>query len=178
MIKIIIYSLVGLFFVLLQTAVLPKFLPFEFKPDLLLVLVVYLGLNEKCLRGSLLAYFLGCVGDVFAGHYLGLYGLSFLVVYLVVRWAAGRLNAESSLLFFFLVFCGTFVHGGILFFSLGFFAEAGPVFPLFAKYILPQALLNLAAALFMLIVAAALLNHFSPRLDIPGMRLVSRRYEY
>ncbi|MFA5517601.1 MAG: rod shape-determining protein MreD, partial [Desulfuromonadales bacterium] len=76
MTRIFLYFLCGFIFVLAQTALIPQILPFALKPDLLLILIVYLGLNEKYVRGGALAYTLGMFEDVFAGHYLGLYGLS------------------------------------------------------------------------------------------------------
>ena len=71
MIRIACYALFGLVGLLLQTSIFPRFLPFQFKPDLILILVVYLGISQKygtaecslsvlvcymmCLQGVLLA---------------------------------------------------------------------------------------------------------------------------
>lgn len=175
--RVLVYFLVGFVFILLQTSLFPRLLPFALKPDLLLILAVYLGLNEGAVRGGSLAYVLGCLQDVFAGQYLGLYGMALLAVFLTVRGAAGRLNTESSLLLLFLVFCGTFLEGGILFFSLGFFADAGPLLSMFLFHLIPQSLLNLAAAIVLLLVMSGLQRHVSPRVEIPGMRRLNNRYE-
>lgn len=177
MTRVFVILVLGFFFILLQTALFPRILPFALKPDLLLILTVYLGLNEGYVRGGGLAYLMGCFQDVFAGQYLGLYGMAALAVFLIVRGAAGRLNTESSLLLLFLVFCGTFLEGGILFFSLGFFADAGPLLPLFLKHLIPQSLLNLAAAIVLLLIAARLQRHLAPRVEIPGVGRMYNRYE-
>lgn len=177
MTRVLVYLLLGFFFILLQTALFPRVLPFALKPDLLLILTVYMGLNEGYVRGGGLSYLLGCFQDVFAGQYLGLYGMASLAVFLIIRGAAGRLNTESSLLLLSLVFCGTFAQGGILFFSLGFFADTGPLLPLFLKHLVPQSLLNLAAAILLLLVASRIQKHLAPRVEIPGVRRMHSRYE-
>ncbi|MBE0598480.1 MAG: rod shape-determining protein MreD [Desulfuromonadales bacterium] len=176
MTRIFAYYSLGFVFILLQTALFPRFLPFFLKPDLLLVLIIYLGLNENYVRGGVLAYLLGCLLDVFAGNYLGLYGVACLATVFVVRGVADRLNTESSLLLLVLVFCGTFLQGIVLFFALGLFADAGPLLALFFGQLLPQALLNLAAALLLLQVVSALQRRFAPRSELPGLRHLNNRY--
>ncbi len=170
------YFALGYLFMVLQTAVLPWFFPFHFTPDLILVLIVYLGLNEGYLRGSLLAYLLGSLMDVFAGYYLGLYGLALLATFLAVRGAAGRLNTESSMLLLFMVFCGTLVEG-LLLIILGSLADAGPLWLLIASRLGPQALLNLVAAWVLLRIAAGVQRRMAPRLQIPGLQRLDSRYE-
>ncbi len=154
MTRIFAYFLLGFIFVLVQTSLFARCLPMFLKPDLLLILVIYLGLNEKYVRGGLLAYLLGCLEDVFAGHYLGLYGFALLVTFFAVRGLAGRLNTESSLLLLSMVFGGTILQSVLLFFSLGFFADTGPLSVIFFGRLLPQILLNLAAALLLLQLVA------------------------
>lgn len=176
MTRVLAYFALGFVFILAQTAVVPQILPFHLKPDLLLVLIVYLGLNETYVRGGLLAYILGCLVDVYAGRYLGLHGLALLMTFLVVRGAAGRLNTESSVLLLFLVACGTALQGAILFLSLGFFADGGPPLLLFLGQLLPQALLNLAAALLLLQLTPKLQKLLAPRKDIPGLKHLNNRY--
>jgi rod shape-determining protein MreD len=174
--RVFFYLLVGFVFVLLQTALFPRFLPFYLKPDLLLILVIYLGLNEGFVKGGSLSYILGCLQDAFAGHYLGLYGMALLALFVIVRGTAERLNTESSVLLLALVFCGTFVQGGILFFSLGFFADAGPMLPLVLKYIIPQSLINLGAAILLLLIAFRIQRALPPQMLIPGLRRLNNHY--
>ena len=76
--RLMVYFGCGLVFLLLQATVIPWLLPSYLKPDLLLILLIYLGLNENFRSGALLAYLLGCLLDVFAGHYFGLNGFVFL----------------------------------------------------------------------------------------------------
>ncbi len=171
------YFLLGFCFVLLQTTIFPRILPFNYKPDLLLILIIYLGLNERYVQGGLLAYALGSLQDVFAGHFPGLFGLVQLVTFLSVRGAMNRLNTESSLLLLVLVFAGTFVQGGLVIFSVGYFADVATLWPVVLRRIVPQALLNLGTALLLMQAVFLLQNRVPRRWRVPGLQKVRSRHE-
>jgi rod shape-determining protein MreD len=175
--RISVYFLLGFGFILLQTALFPKILPFYLKPDLLLILIVYLGLNEGHLGGGILSYSLGYLQDVFAGSCPGLYGFAFLVTFLAVRGAADRFNTESSILLQFMVFCGTLLEGGVLIFFLVFFADAAPAWSIILSHLLPQALFNLAAAFLLLKGVIRMQKSFGPRFRLPGLQQLDNHYE-
>jgi rod shape-determining protein MreD len=83
----------------LQTSVLPTHVATPFKPDLLLVAMVYLALRGPVAPGAFLAWILGLIKDVFSGLYLGLNGFSFLIIFLVITSISDLLYAESGELF-------------------------------------------------------------------------------
>lgn len=83
----------------LQTSVLPFYLSNPFKPDLLLIVAVYIALRGPFVSGALLAWLLGLAKDVFSGLYLGLNAFSFLIVFLVITSISDLLYAESGELF-------------------------------------------------------------------------------
>ncbi len=85
--------------VVLQVSVLPVHLASPFKPDLLLIAMVYLALRGSFETGAPLAWFLGLLKDVFSGLYLGLNAFTFLVIFVVIKSISDRLYAESSELF-------------------------------------------------------------------------------
>jgi rod shape-determining protein MreD len=85
--------------VVLQTAVLPVHIATPFKPDLLLVVVVYMALRGSFEVGTPLAWLLGLLKDAFSGLYLGLNAFTFLLIFLAIKNVADRLYAESSFLF-------------------------------------------------------------------------------
>jgi rod shape-determining protein MreD len=174
--RLLVYFALGFGCILLQTAFFPRLLPMYFKPDLLLILVIYLALNEGGGRAALLAYALGSLLDVFSGAWPGLFGLTLLVTYLAGRIAVRRLNTESSLLLLFMVLCCTFVHSAVLVFLAGFFAEAGSLGAIVLRRLPIQLALNLAAAL-VLLQAIAFLQRRYPRLRIPALGRLDGRYE-
>ncbi|MBW2056573.1 MAG: rod shape-determining protein MreD [Deltaproteobacteria bacterium] len=77
---------------LLQTTILSS-LPS--KPDLVLVLVVYLALSPVTFAGAIIAFLMGCLMDVFAGSTPGFFALTKTAVFFVVYTTRGRLNFES-----------------------------------------------------------------------------------
>jgi rod shape-determining protein MreD len=176
MTRLFAYLSLGFFFLLLQTTLLPALLPLHFKPDLLLILVVYLGLHEGYVRGGALSYVLGCLQDVFAAGYPGLHGLALLGVFLALRGVVARLNAESSVLLLLLVAIGTLLQSALLLFALGFFADAGALWVIILKGLLPQILLNLLAAFLLIRITTWLLRRFAPHLKVPGLWRLGRHH--
>ena len=177
MIRILIYFFIGFGFTLLQTSLLPR-LPFlQVRPDLLLILVVYLGFNERHLRGAVLCYLLGSFFDAFAGNSPGLYGTVLVGTFLAVRLIADHLNTESSLLLLFMVFCGTLIEGLLLVFLLGTFDEAGSLLGVVLGRLPLQALVNTAIALVLLKSLLWLQRWWFPRRRIPGLQKLDTRYE-
>lgn len=164
------YLLLALLFLVLETALLPRIFPVHLKPDLLLVLTVQIGLQESYLGGGLCAFALGSLQDVFAGHFPGLYAMALLVTFLVVRGVADRLNPESSFLLAMMAFVGSLIEGGVLMFSLLFFVDGGPFWPLILRYLLPQAVVNLLAAIVLLKLAPWLQRRLVSTVPLPGAR--------
>lgn len=85
--------------VILQGAVLPVYVVNNFKPDLLLVITVFLALRGSYGGGAPLAWLLGLVKDSLSGLYLGLNAFTFLIIFLVIKSVSDRLYAESGFLF-------------------------------------------------------------------------------
>ena len=85
--------------VVLQTSVLPVHVSTPFKPDLLLIAMVYIALRSSLGPGALMAWALGLIKDVFSGLYLGLNAFTFLIIFLVIKSISDLLYAESGELF-------------------------------------------------------------------------------
>jgi rod shape-determining protein MreD len=157
------YFLLGLAGILLQTALAPALLPLPLTPELLLIQVIYLGLYRQGFCGGVAAYTLGLLQDSFAGSCLGLYGLIFLILYLILRGLAERLNTESPALLLFMVLCGTLLQAAMLIFLLGFLTDAGAVWRNILRSLPLQALLNLICAWLLLNILHLLRRHRSLR---------------
>lgn len=83
----------------IQVSLLPVFVRPPFKPDLLLVIMVYLALRGSFETGAPLAWMLGMLDDVFSGLYLGLNAATFLISFLIIKNVSERLYADSAILF-------------------------------------------------------------------------------
>jgi rod shape-determining protein MreD len=175
--RIVYFLLLSLFLIFLQVSVLPRLLPDNFKPDLLLILVLYLGLTATWLRGGLLCWYFGCLEDTFAGNDFGLFGITFLIIFLAVRAGASRFNTESSFLLLVLTFSATFFKGAVLISLLILFSEAGRQWPVILSCLLPEAVLNTLCALLLLRFSLLLRRRFARGAGIPGLSHLDRRYE-
>jgi rod shape-determining protein MreD len=163
--------------IILQTVLLPLVLPGHSKPDLLLVLVIYLGLHEVPWRGGLLVYLLGWSYDGLAGTFPGLNGFVMLGIFLAVRGIVTRVNTESSPLLLLLVAVGTVLQTVMAAFALDFFSQTTRIWPQMALQLPLQLLLNFLAALVLLRVTVRLQRTFMPRRNLPGLRKLDSRYE-
>lgn len=102
--------------ILMQTTFLTVFLTSPFKPDLLLVILVFIALRSSYEIGTPVAWMLGLLKDVFGGLYLGMNSFTFLIIFLIIKGMADRLYAESCFLFVFAVIGATLacVSGNML----------------------------------------------------------------
>jgi rod shape-determining protein MreD len=163
--------------VVLQTVLLPLVLPGYYKPDLLLILVIYLGLHEESLSGGLMAYLLGWCYDGIAGTFPGLNGFVLLGIFLAVRGVVTRVNTESSALLLLLVLAGTVLQTVVLAFALDFFSQASRVWPQMLWQLPVQLLMNFICAFVLLRLTVWLQRTFLPRRKLPGLRKLDSRYE-
>lgn len=85
--------------IVIQVSLLPVFIRPSFKPDLLLVIMVFIALRGSFKAGAPMAWLLGMINDVYSGLYLGLNAVTFLVAFLVIKSVSDRLYADSAVLF-------------------------------------------------------------------------------
>lgn len=103
-------AVAGAVAMLLQTTVFPVLLPAALAPNLLLVLVVYLGVRQFGAWGVLGAFVLGYFLDTFSGTVLGVNAFAFTVVYLGVHHVARVLWTEGGLPAVVIAFAAACAH--------------------------------------------------------------------
>jgi len=167
MTRILLLLACTLLFLVSQTSLLPMLLPHYFKPELLLLLIVYLCLTESLLRGALLAWGIGLLLDGCGGTHLGLHATIYLSIFIIGRSSMQSLNTESSLLLLFMVFCASLLQSGLLI-LFGIFADLQRMIPLLLQRATFQGSINVLAAFLLLTLIAALQQRFAPRLLVPG----------
>jgi len=128
--------------VLLQTSVLPLYLTTLYKPDLLLILMVFLALRAPVSTSLPAAYGLGLLKDCLSGLYLGLNAFSFLIVYLVLKALSDRLYVQNALLLVLTVSLSTLATMLINTILLTIFSEANGIFSSMLTAMLPHLLMN------------------------------------
>ena len=167
MIRILVLLACAFLFLLSQTTLLPALLPHYFKPELLLLLVVYLCLTESLLRGALLAWGIGLLLDSCGGTHLGLHATIYLSIFIVGHSSMQALNSESPLLLLFMVFCASLLQNGLLI-LFGIFADLQRMMPLLLQRATFQGSINVLTAFLLITLIAALQRRFAPRLVVPG----------
>ena len=128
--------------VLLETSVLPHYLTSLFKPDLLLILMVFLALRSPLATSLPAAYGLGLLKDCLSGLYLGLNAFSFLIVYLVLKLLSDRLYVQNAFLLVLTVSISTIATMVINVVLLSIFSEASGMVSTLMHTLIPHLLMN------------------------------------
>lgn len=145
MIKTLWYAIFVFAALVLQVTLFPTYLADPFKPNLLIIFVVYMGLREGVAWG-VLAYVLGLIHDSFSGLYLGLNGFSYLIIFLGLTMVAGRLFTDRRSLMILGVFSATIVNGFLNLLLLFLFSSAQGIYATLLESLIPQALVNALVA--------------------------------
>jgi len=104
-------AIAGVLAMLLQTAVFPVLVPAGLAPNLVLVLVVYLGVHQFGAWGALGAFTLGYFLDTFSGTLLGLHAFAFTALYVAVHQIARVLWTAGGVPAMLIVFSAAFADG-------------------------------------------------------------------
>lgn len=145
MMRLLNYGLLAGLALVLQTVLLPPFFPGGIKPDLVLLLTIWIALREPPWRGGVVVYGLGWLYDAYAGTFPGLHGFVLLTVFLVVAGMATRLNTESLPLLWCLIVGGTLLQGTLTVFAIEFFADSTRFWSVMLRTLPAQLLFNLLA---------------------------------
>lgn len=132
--------------IVIQVSLLPVFILTPFKPDLLLVIMVFLALRMSFGTGAPLAWLLGMLNDICSGLYLGLNGVTFLISFLVIKSVSERLYADSAILFVLTVAGVTLAGFALNLLLLVMFTSSPDIAYSMLSDIFPRLLVNAFAA--------------------------------
>jgi len=130
----------GVLLLTLQTTLLAFFPIQRIRPDLVFILILYLGLFYPPISGGILAVFLGFLMDLFSGNSFGLYTLSRPLIFYMAQLFKGRFYLESFTSQFFFVFIFGLVEGLFVLMLLKILnpGPMGHLYPLLFTFLLPQ----------------------------------------
>ena len=144
----LLYFLVGIFLILLQSTFL-HLLPFgPVVPDLVLVLCVYLGLNHPTVGAAVGSFVLGYAIDVLSSRLLGINAFAMTLVFLAVYFSSRTIWLHHPVVSSFIVLFAAIVKGVALVLLWAIFLSAEGFWFGAAKYILMEALVAAALAPF------------------------------
>ena len=162
MVRFLIFLLSAFLLGVLQSTLVSLIFPAFLKPDLMILLVVFLGLSFPLLPGALLTLFSGLLYDTFSGQSLGLFPVIYLLIFFVLKLLQTFLILGEALPFrmVLVALLMGFQVLLLIFLPLAVGAVTEPFWPL-PGWILPQVLATCAACwpLFYLF----------RRLDVPPM---------
>ncbi|MFB3885461.1 MAG: rod shape-determining protein MreD [Thermodesulfobacteriota bacterium] len=160
-----------------QTTLLTLF-PFQrIRPDLVLILTLYLGLYYPPVSGGTLALFMGLLMDLFSGNGFGLYTLSRPLVFYSAQFFKGRVFLESLRSQFLFAFVFGLVEGLLILILVRTLNPnpAGHLYALLFTFLLPQSFFTglMTPALFFLIRkgSSSLTGHHGLGMIVRGDRL-------
>ncbi len=108
----------GILFLALQSTLLTFPFLHRIRPDLVLILTLYLGLSYPPLSGGLIAFLLGYGMDLLSGNTFGLYTFSRLILFYWAQLFKNRIYLENFFLQSLLVFLFTLADGLLVLFLL------------------------------------------------------------
>lgn len=130
----------GILFLTLQTTLLMSLPIQRIRPDIVLILTLYLGLSYPPISGGILAFFMGYLMDLFSGNVLGLYSLSRPLIFYLAQIFKDRVYLEGFLSQFLFVFLSAVVEGFLLLILFSGLnpSPLGNLYPLLFTVLLPQ----------------------------------------
>jgi rod shape-determining protein MreD len=142
----LLYFLIGLFLILLQSTFFSLLPLGPIVPDLILVLCVYLGLHHPTVGAALGSFVLGYSVDVVSSRLLGFNAFAMTLVFLAVYFSSRSIWLHHPVVSSLIVLCAAVVKGvamvlvWVIFLSMeGFWLGA-------VKYIIMEALVAAALA--------------------------------
>ena len=88
---IIVYLILGIFILVLQTTFLQLLPVWLGKPDILFLLIVYIACQADIFRGAFIILLLGLLMDAFSGVFLGLYPVIYLLVLAFIKGISSQI---------------------------------------------------------------------------------------
>ncbi len=85
MFRFFILPLIAYFLTLFQSAVVSELLPNFVKPDLMLILITYLGTSPLLVTGAILVFFCGLLQETFSGSPHGLFLFVYLSIFFFIK---------------------------------------------------------------------------------------------
>ncbi len=152
--RIVLPLLVGILFLVVQVTLLPFFPIQRVRPDLLLILTLFLAFLFPPISGGILAFCMGYLLDLFSGNALGFYALSRSLVFFTAHFFKGRIYLEGFYSQFLFAFMFSIVEGILILILMNAlqFVPFGKLYPLFFTFHLPQSFFTgLVTPLFFLL---------------------------
>jgi rod shape-determining protein MreD len=168
--RIVFPLFLGILFLTLQTTLLRSLPVQRIRPDIVLILTLYLGFSYPLISGGILAFFMGYLMDLFSGNVLGLYTFSRPLIFYIAQLFKGRFYLEGFLSQFLFVFLSALVEGLLILILLNGLNPnpLGNLYPMLFTVLLPQSFFTglITPILFFLLNKGSLLLSDQKRMGL------------
>ena len=123
-----VYFCIGLCLVIIQTAIMPFFSMLDGFYDLVCIFVIYLSLYRPVREGIPVILFFGLVMDNLFGGPFGLYGTTYLWLFIGIKWLITFLQLGNFVLLSFVVVLGILMEN-LIFIGAIVILKTGSTFP-------------------------------------------------
>jgi rod shape-determining protein MreD len=171
--RLSILLLAGIVAVVLQATLLAQLPGGSLKPDLLLIVVLYIGFFLAPTEGGILSFVLGYLADLLLGYLMGLFTFARVTAWLFSKLASGMLNLKSVPAQTLFVALYTVVDAFVMIGVLKLFGGAEYPAPEIGRVMLYKALLNAVAAPLVITVLFRLERRFQTIPKRGGLDLLS-----
>ena len=138
--RVILPLFVGILFLTLQTTLFASLPIQRIRPDIVLILTLYLGLYYSPISGGILAFLMAFLMDLYSGNSFGLYTLSRTFLFCVAQFLKDRVYLENFSSEFLLGFIFTLFEGLLILLLLNVLnpEPLGHLYFLVFTFLLPQ----------------------------------------
>lgn len=82
---VVVFLIIGALLLVLQTSLIPMLPAWLGKPEFLFLLIVFIPSRMGVIPGASVAFLLGILSDVYSGIYLGLFPITYLLIFFILK---------------------------------------------------------------------------------------------
>lgn len=137
-----IFLLLGILTVCIQSTVLNLFQQFPIKPDLVILIIAYLGIFHEPTKGIIISFILGFFLDTLSGSSTGLFSLLRIITFLLVWLTSSNLYLKNAISQIFLIFLLNIIDGVLFVIFMYILSVSYNISPFFVAFLSIQAILT------------------------------------
>jgi rod shape-determining protein MreD len=137
----VLFGLIAIIALLVQTTLLPLAAVGRATPDLLLIICVYLGLHQHSVGGAVGAFSLGYLQDTFSGGLTGLNAFGMCLVFILVYLTSRRLWVDNAISKVVVVFLASVLKTAAILILVALFISGDGLWRTMRSYLLIEATL-------------------------------------
>jgi len=133
---------VGIIYLIINAALLSFFIPAFVIPDILVILIFYLGISHPSWKGALASFILGYFADVFSGGTIGVSSFSLTFVFFIIYIMSNKIDFNIPFVRMLWVCIAVILNAFLTYAILRIIGPEREILTSLFKLILPNALIS------------------------------------